>query len=133
MQVLRGYPDSTSSFIFQPVQPRKDLLKEKGKVMEYFSTLIGKRLAECRIRRKYANTKEEADKFLAEEEGLLDAMLGRNRLDTYGHDHQARRESYEIGLLDGQMLMGLHQWSYGKRSFLVNLKHWWGAHNPLSR
>src|SRR5215467_821133 len=126
MQVLRGYPDSTSSFIFQPV-------KEGGEVMECFSTLIGKRLAECRIRRKYANTKEEADKFLAEEEGLLDAMLGRNRLDTYGDDHQARRKSYEIGLLDGQILMGLFQSSYGEQSFLDNLKHWWGAHNPLSR
>ena len=101
--------------------------------MECFSTLIGKRLAECRIRRKYANTKEEADKFLAEEEGLLDAMLGRNRLDTYGDDHQARRKSYEIGLLDGQILMGLFQSSYGEQSFLDNLKHWWGAHNPLSR
>ena len=77
-----------------------------------------------RIRRKYANTKEEADKFLAEEEGLLDAMLGRNRLDTYGHDHQARRKSYEIGLLDGQILMGLFQSSYGEQSFLNNLKHW---------
>src|SRR5262245_11309831 len=101
--------------------------------MECFSTLIGKRLAECRIRRKYANTKEEADKFLAEEEGLLDAMLGRNRRDMYGHDQQARRESYEIGLLDGQMLMGLQQWSYRKQSILDNLKHWWGARNPLSR
>src|SRR5215467_4458789 len=44
MQVLRGYPDSTSSFIFQPVQPRKDSLKEGGEVMECFSTISGKEL-----------------------------------------------------------------------------------------
>lgn len=74
--------------------------------MEFSSTLIRSRLAWCRLQRMQATTKEDADKFLAEEEGLLDAMLGRNRSDMYGHDQPARRGSYEVGLHDGKALMG---------------------------
>lgn len=84
--------------------------------MEFSSTLIRSRLAWCRIQRMQAVTKEEADRFLAEEEGLLDAMLGRSRLNMYGQDQLARRESYEIGLHDGQALMGLQRWSSTQRS-----------------
>lgn len=101
--------------------------------MEFFSTLIGKRLAQCRVRQKQANTKEEADRLLAEEEGLLDAILGRNRLQMYCQDHKARRESYELGLLDGQILMGLQRWRDRRQLILNNLKEWWGGRNPLSR
>jgi len=84
--------------------------------MEFSSTLIRSRLAWCRLQRMQAVTKEEADRFLAEEEGLLDAMLGRSRLNMYGQDQLARRESYEIGLHDGQALMGLQRWSSTQRS-----------------
>jgi len=79
--------------------------------MKRSSTLIGSRLAWCRLQRKQAATKDEVERFLAEEEGLLDAMLGRNRKDMYSHDRPSRRESYETGLRDGQALMGLQRWN----------------------
>lgn len=101
--------------------------------MECFSALFVKRLARCRARRVRAQTKEEADTILAEEHGLLDAVLGRNRLEMYNQDQQSRRESYEIGLLDGQILLSLQEWSDGRLSLLRILKQWWHAHNPLSR
>jgi hypothetical protein len=101
--------------------------------MEWFSALFVKRLARCRARRVRAQSKEEADTILAEEHGLLDAVLGRNRLEMYNQDQQSRRESYEIGLLDGQILLGLQEWSDGRLSLLRILKQWWHAHNPLSR
>ena len=84
--------------------------------MKRSSTLIGSRLAWCRLQRKQAVTKDEAERFLAEEEGLLDAMLGRNRKDMYSHDRLSRRESYETGLHDGQALMGLQQWNDTRQS-----------------
>lgn len=79
--------------------------------MAFSWTLIGSRLAWCRLQRKQAITREEAERFLAEEEGLLDAMLGRNRTDMYSQDQRSRRESYETGLHDGQALMCLQQWN----------------------
>lgn len=89
--------------------------------MELSSTLIGSRLAWCRLQRKQAITKDEAERFLAEEEGLLDAMLGRNRKEMYGQDQCSRRESYEIGLHDGQALMGLQRWSDTRQSISNNV------------
>jgi hypothetical protein len=77
--------------------------------------------------------KEEADRIPAEEHGLLDAVLGRNRWEMYNQDQRSRRESYEIGLLDGKILLGLQEWSDGRRSLLRIRKQWWCAHKPLSR
>ncbi|OQW59621.1 MAG: hypothetical protein BVN28_10625 [Nitrospira sp. ST-bin4] len=79
--------------------------------MRYLSTLIGSRLAWCRLQRKRALTKDEAEKFRAEEAGLLDALHERTRNGLYGQDQRACRERYEIGLHDGQALMNLQRWN----------------------
>ena len=84
--------------------------------MKLSTTLIGSRLAWCRLQRKQALTKDEAERFLAEEEGLLDAMLGQNRNDLYSQDQRSRRASYEIGFHDGQALMGLQRWNDTRQS-----------------
>ena len=91
--------------------------------MAFASTLIGSRLAWCRLQRKEALTTEEAERYLAEEEGLIDAMLGRNRLERYGQGGKLRRESYELGLQDGQALMGLQRWSDLRQSIATNGGH----------
>jgi len=88
--------------------------------MAFSWTLIGARLAWCRLQQEEAITKEEAERYLAEEEGLIDAMLGRNRLDMYGQRQQSRRASYELGLLDGQALMGLQRLSDTRQSIANN-------------
>lgn len=79
------------------------------------STLIGSRLAWCRLQRKQALTKEEAERFLAEEQGLLDAMFGLDRKDMYDLEQGSQRASYETGLHDGQALMGLQRWDNTRR------------------
>jgi hypothetical protein len=79
--------------------------------MECYSSRIGKRLVRCRTQRMQAKTKEEADRLLAEEQGLIDAMLGRNRVEMDGQDQQSRRESYEIGFFDALIIASLQQWN----------------------
>ena len=91
-------------------------LKKEEDIMELSSTLIRSRLAWCRVQRMQAITKEEAERFLAEEEGLLDALLGRDRTEIYSRNRCSIVTSYEIGLRDGQALMGLQRWSEARRS-----------------
>jgi hypothetical protein len=78
--------------------------------MDLSSNLIRSRLAWCRVQRTQALTKEEAERYLAEEEGLLDAMFGRDRTEIYSQNQRSIVTSYEIGLHDGQALMGLQRW-----------------------
>ena len=97
----------------------------KGEIMELSFSLIGKHLARCRVQQKQASTKEEAERLLAEEEGLLDAMLGRDRTEIYGQNQRSSiATSYEIGLRDGQALMGLQRWS-DRRQSISNLGGGW--------
>lgn len=84
--------------------------------MAFSSNLIGSRLAWCRVQRMRAITKEEAERFLAEEEGLLDAQLGRDRTDIYSQNRPYIVTSYELGLRDGQALMGLQRWNDTRQS-----------------
>lgn len=100
--------------------------------MECFSTPIGKRLARCRTQQMQAKTKEEADRFLAEEVGLIDAMPGRNRLEMYGQHQQSLREHYEMGLFDGKILMSLQYGTRERPSILRTLQQWWCMHIPFS-
>ena len=79
--------------------------------MALSSTLIESHLAWCQVQRMRAITKEEAERFLAEEEGLLDALLGRDRTEIYSQNRPSMVRSYEIGLHDGQALIGLQRWS----------------------
>jgi hypothetical protein len=65
-------------------------------------------------------TREEAERYLAEEQGLIDALLGRNRTEMYGHEPQFRREGYETGLSDGLALLGLQRWSEMRRLSVGN-------------
>jgi hypothetical protein len=84
--------------------------------MASLPTLVETRLAVCRVQRLMATTKEAADRFLAEEEGLLDALLGRDRMETYSQMQSSIAKSYEIGLYDGQALMRLQVWSDAQHS-----------------
>ena len=91
-------------------------LKKEEDIMELSSTLIRSRIAWCRVQRMQAITKEEAERFLAEEEGLLDAMRGRDRTEIFSQNQCSIVRSYEIGLYDGQALMGLQRWSDTRQS-----------------
>jgi hypothetical protein len=84
--------------------------------MAVSSALIKSRLAWCRLQRTQAITKEEAERFLAEEEGLLDAQLGRDRTEIYSQNQPSIVTSYELGLRDGQALIGLQRWNDTRRA-----------------
>jgi hypothetical protein len=89
------------------------------------STLVEKRLARSRVQREHAIAEGELERFRAEEEGLLDAMLGRNRSEMYGQDQQSLRESYRRGLHEGQLLLSRNQRRSNGRSILSKVKRWW--------
>jgi hypothetical protein len=120
-------------FLSAATLDKRNAQSEEDGLMECFSSRIGKRLVRCRTQRMQAKTKEEADRFLAEEQGLIDAMLGRNRVELDGQGQQSRRESYEIGFLDGIILMSLQQGNLKRPSILRTLKQWLCADNPFSR
>jgi hypothetical protein len=88
------------------------------------STLVEKRLARSRVQREHAIAEGELERFRAEEEGLLDAMLGRNRSEMYGQDEEWLRESYRKGLQEGLMLMGQNRRSGTIQSILSKLARW---------
>lgn len=75
------------------------------------SNLIRVRLAWCRVQRREAMTQEDAERYLAEEHGLLDAMHGTDRTEIYRNGPQFWKECYETGLHDGRALLGLQRWS----------------------
>jgi hypothetical protein len=89
------------------------------------STLVEKRLARCRVQREHAIAEGEAERFRAEEEGLLDAMLGRNRSEMYGQDQESLRESYRRGLHEGQALLSRNQQGSNEQSILSKVTRWW--------
>jgi len=56
----------------------------------------------CWLQRKVAVTRDEEEGWYAEEAGLIDALLGRDRTAT---TLPTLRERYGLGLEDGQALM----------------------------
>lgn len=77
--------------------------------MENSPNEILSRIEWCRLRRKWAVTREEEEGWQAEEAGLTDALLGRDRTEIRRNCHPSLLERYQLGLQDGQALMRLHQ------------------------
>lgn len=64
------------------------------------------RIEACRYLRQEAITLEEQEGWLAEEAGLIDALLGVDRTALQRHQGSpSPRERYAVGLHDGQALM----------------------------
>lgn len=74
-------------------------------------------------------TQEEAERYLAEEQGLLDAMQGTDRTEIYGNAPQFWKACYETGLHDGRALLGLQRWSEAHRLRMHNSG---GPYNEMS-
>ena len=60
----------------------------------------------CWLQRKVAVTRDEEEGWYAEEAGLIDALLGEDRIAT---THPSLLERYKHGLEDGQTLLRLSQ------------------------
>ncbi len=67
------------------------------------------RIEWCRVKRQQAPTPEEEEGWLAEAVGLIDALLGLDRTESWNNSHPTLVERYELGLADGQTLMNLLQ------------------------
>lgn len=64
------------------------------------------RIEWCWLQRKGAVTRDEEEGWYAEEAGLIDALLGRDRT---AFTPPSLLERYKLGLHDGQALMRLSQ------------------------
>jgi hypothetical protein len=74
--------------------------------MEQSINAILSRLGWCRLQRKGAITRDEEEGWYAEEAGLTDALLRKDRTAT---THPSLLERYRLGLEDGQALLRLSQ------------------------
>ncbi len=70
-------------------------------------TTIGARIEWCRRQETQACTRAELDAWRAEEEGLRDALLNRDRTYQYRYSPSRIFERYAIGLQDGRALIRL--------------------------
>jgi hypothetical protein len=76
--------------------------------MEYVPTQIISRIEWCRLQQKLASvTRQERAGGWAEEAGLVDALLGRDRTDFMREHYPAQFECYQRGLEDGRTIMRL--------------------------
>ena len=73
--------------------------------MEQSTYEILSRIEWCRLQRKGAVTRDEEEGWQAEEAGLIDALLGRDRTAIKRTSHPSSLERYKLGLQDGQVLM----------------------------
>jgi len=69
--------------------------------------LLNTRIDCCKRLRLQACTKDEKDGWLAEEEGLHDALLGRERTDLIRVCYPSQVERYWLGFHDGLSLLNL--------------------------
>jgi hypothetical protein len=67
--------------------------------------LLNARLDWCKRLRLRAGTRDEKEGWLAEEEGLHDALLGRDRSDLIALCYPSHVERYRLGFYDGQSLL----------------------------
>jgi hypothetical protein len=74
--------------------------------MEQSTNAILSRIGRCRLQRRGAVIRNEEEGWYAEEAGLIDALLGRDRTPT---THPSLLERYKLGLEDGQALLRLPQ------------------------
>jgi hypothetical protein len=71
------------------------------------NTCIIARIEWCRWQRMQAHDQAESERWRAEEEGLLDAILCRDHTDQYRYSPPTVYERYATGLGDGRALIRL--------------------------
>jgi len=68
------------------------------------------RIEWCWFQRQSAVTRDEEEGWLAEAVGLIDALFGFDRSESWRNSHPSLVERYELGLADGETLMNLVQY-----------------------
>ena len=67
---------------------------------------LNSRVRWCHQLQSQSSSQEEEDGWLAEQEGLRDALLGRDRSGLIGRCQPSQLERYQLGFEDGQTLLG---------------------------
>lgn len=67
--------------------------------------LLDARLHRCQKNRAHTGQRDEKEGWLAEEEGLHDAVLGRERVELIRLCYPSQVERYRLGFHDGQALL----------------------------
>jgi hypothetical protein len=73
--------------------------------MQLKVSLLNARLHWCRNNRIQTGLRDEKEGWLAEEEGLHDAVLGRERIELIHLCYPSQVERYRLGFHDGQALL----------------------------
>ena len=73
--------------------------------MELRQRLLNVRIEWCKQLRARTGTREAKEGWLAEEEGLRDALLGRDRSALIRVCYPSQVERYQLGFEDGQALL----------------------------
>lgn len=84
--------------------PLADAATEKVAGVEQ-RRLLDARLHWCQKNRARTGQRDEKEGWLAEEEGLHDAVLGRERVDLIRLCYPSQVERYRLGFHDGQALL----------------------------
>lgn len=84
--------------------PLSDAATEKVVGVEQ-RRLLDARLHWCRLSRTQSGQRDEKEGWLAEEEGLHDAVLGRERVELIRLCYPSQVERYRLGFQDGQALL----------------------------
>ncbi|MDO9116337.1 MAG: hypothetical protein Q7U39_00145 [Nitrospira sp.] len=93
-----------------PAMPESVVVPISGAVAEKVSGELQRRLLDARLHwcqknRVYAKQRDEKEGWLAEEEGLHDAVLGRERVELIRLCYPSQVERYRLGFHDGQALL----------------------------
>lgn len=95
---------STPKMLENAAVPMSGAVKQK-RAGDLQQRLLKARLHWCQKNRSQAGALDEKEGWLAEEEGLHDAFVGRERVELIRLCYPAQIERYRLGFHDGQALL----------------------------
>ncbi len=110
MNIQREQKQGHVPYAFTPAMVENGAASLSGAVAEKVGgdlqrRLLDARLHWCRKNRAYTGQRDEKEGWLAEEEGLHDAVLGRERVELIRLCYPSQVERYRLGFHDGQALL----------------------------
>lgn len=108
--IQQGQIQGCGPYASMPAMPESVVVPISGAVAEKVGGDLQRRLLDarihwCRKNRAHTGQRDEKEGWLAEEEGLHDAVLGRERVDLIRLCYPSQVERYRLGFHDGQALL----------------------------
>lgn len=110
MNIQREQKQGYVPYAFTPAMVENGAASLSGAVAEKVGgglqrRLLDARLYWCQKNRAHTGQRDEKEGWLAEEEGLHDAVLGRERIDLIRVCYPSQVERYRLSFHDGQALL----------------------------